>query len=141
MGCKSCGQNSGPRPMFGGGPEKKNVVGNLLKAANDNPDKIGWFKDGISGLIKCVIGEKPYTDEEIQKNRDICRECPHSTKNEEGKITMKSQCMGPDPLKNGAACGCFILCKSQVGKCPIGKWTHLKVNGKDISKAEIDPII
>ena len=123
------------------GNKKNSVVANLLKAGNENPDKVGWFKDAITGIFKCAIGGGTYTDEEIQKNRDICRDCQYSTKNEENKITMKSQCMGPDPMKNGAPCGCFILCKTQVGKCPMGKWTHLKVNGKDISSSDIDPII
>lgn len=107
------------------------VGANLVKAAASQPDIVKWFKDGVNGLIKCAGNISIYTDEQIQKNRDACRECPHSTKTD-GKLTMQSQCMAPDPNKNGAACGCIILCKTQTDKCPLGKWATLTINGDSL---------
>lgn len=133
MGC--CG-NNGPKPMFdnkpGGAPKVVNrgVVGNLINAGVSQTKPFHWFKDGLKGIIKCMGLKAIYKDEQIQANRDVCRDCEHSTKNDEGKLYVYSQCMAPDPKKDGAACGCFITCKTQVDKCPQEKWALLSINGK-----------
>lgn len=122
MGC-NCGKSAAKKIMA--------VGSNIVKAAASQPDIIQWFKDGVSGIVKCIGGISIYTDEQIQHNRNICRGCIHSTKTD-GKLTAQSQCMAPDPLKNGAACGCIILCKTQTDKCPLGKWASLTVNGDSL---------
>ena len=119
MGCNTCGGNK----------NKNNPVSNLIQAAKQQPDKIKWFKDGINGLMKCMDQQTSYTDEEIKANRKTCAECPYSTKNSEGKLTATSQCMAIDP-ETKAPCACFIICKTQSGKCPIGKWTSLTINDR-----------
>lgn len=101
---------------------------NLAKAFKAQPDKLSWFFDGVSGIYKCVTGQKEYSDEQIKLNRDACRGCEYSTKNSKGNITVHSQCMAIDPETN-AACGCFILCKTQVGKCPLNKFIDLTIEG------------
>lgn len=103
-----------------------NTIGNLAMAAIKQPDIVEWFKDGITGIVKCMGGSS-YSDEQLVQNRNACRECPHSTKTD-GKLTMQSQCMAPDPAKSGAPCGCIIMCKTQVGTCPLGKWTQITIN-------------
>ena len=120
MACSSCGN------------KVKRVIQsttNLVKAAIAQPDAIKWFKDGVTGLIKCIGHDTPYTDEQVINNREVCRGCPHASKTD-GKMTVNSQCMAPDPTKNGAPCGCFIICKTQVGACPLGKWTQITVDKK-----------
>jgi hypothetical protein len=104
---------------------------NLVKAVVQQPDKIKWFKDGVSGIIKCVDGQTIYTDEQIVQNREGCRQCEHSSK-VDGKLTATSQCTAIDPETN-APCMCFIICKTQVGTCPLRKWVDLTVS---ITKTE-----
>lgn len=111
MGCNSCSKN-------------------FKKAFKSQPDKISWFLDGVSGLYKCLTKDVEYTPEQISANRDVCRTCEHSTRNPKGNIFVHSQCMAIDPATN-APCGCFILCKTQVGECPLGKWVTLTVESKD----------
>lgn len=130
MGCSSCKNKrempgsilNVPTPRSDIKP--RNVVSNLVEAASSQSDKFKWFRDGITGIVKCWAGQTKYSDEEIVKNRNFCRECEYATK-EDGKITTKSQCMAPDPTKNGEKCGCFIVCKTQSGKCPIDKFTYI----------------
>ena len=107
----------------------KGVIGNLLSAAKSQNNKIKWFKDGVSGIIKCLKEDVLYTDLDIQKERDVCRDCEYSTKDKNGRLTQTSQCMGIDP-NTGASCGCFILCKTQAGTCPLEKWktTPITIN-------------
>ncbi len=134
MGCSSCGSNKGNPPSFAksGKPNldfsvpQHSVIKNMTNAAKSQKDVFRWFKDGVSGLYKCVTNEKAYSDEQIVKNRNTCEECPHSTK-KNGKLFNTSQCMAPDPEKNGEVCGCFILCKTQVGKCPLNQFTDLTI--------------
>lgn len=123
MGCNSC-------------QKKKSVVSsavragrNLINAGKKQPDKLHWFKDGVSGLLKCFQHKTIYTDSQIQQNRDVCRKCEFATKDDNGELTLSSQCMAPDPNNNNAPCGCFILCKSQSGQCDLKKWVHLTVKG------------
>jgi hypothetical protein len=127
MGC-NCGNKKKPNVFS----KAKNIVDNLTQSFVEQPDKLKWFKSGVNGILKCVGEKVIYIDEEIQKNRDICRGCEFATKTD-GKLTKTSQCMGPDPNKNGAPCGCFILCKTQVDpRCPLGKWgkfSDLTING------------
>lgn len=104
----------------------KNPLKNLLKAASTQSDKIKWFRDGANGIIKCLTEDVAYTDEDIQKNRDICRNCQHSTKGKGDKLNMTSQCMAINP-DTGEVCGCFILCKTQNGECPLRKWNTIKI--------------
>lgn len=113
--------------MFNGAAPQKSVLNNLIKAAKEQPNKIEWFIEGLTGLVKCATNDKSYSDEDIKKNRDVCRTCEHSTK-KDGKLTSSSQCMAPNPEKGGAPCGCNVSCKSQTGKCPLEKWTHLTIN-------------
>ncbi len=117
---------------------RQSVAKRMYEAAKQQPNLIGWFKDGVTGLIKCALGKQDYTDVEIQQNRDVCRGCEHSTKNEKGDLTNKSQCMAPDPEKGGAPCGCIIMCKTQVGKCPLNKWTHLTINRDKPENNEVE---
>jgi len=107
---------------------KQSVIRNLIKAASSQPNAIKWFRDGVSGIIKCLEGNVLYTDSEISENRQVCQDCEFSTKNDKGKLTLSSQCMAPDPERGGAPCGCFIVCKTQSGSCPIHKWVHLTIN-------------
>lgn len=113
-------------PKQGIGP-----LANLVKAMGSQSNKLLWFKDGVTGLAKCFANSTKYTDEQIKENRDKCRGCEYSTK-ENGKLTTMSQCMAPDPMRNGAACGCFILCKTQTGTCPKEKWTHLTISASKL---------
>jgi hypothetical protein len=118
MGCSSCKnaiRNSGK------------VVKNLVQAAIKQPDPVKWFRDGVSGVIKCISGKYIYSDEDIVKNREVCRTCEFSSKTD-GKLTISSQCQAIDPA-TGTPCQCFILCKTAEGKCPLKKWTHLTING------------
>jgi hypothetical protein len=111
---------TGPISMISG------VAKNLSDAATGNSNVFRWFRDGVSGIVKCVLGQQRYSDADILKNRDTCRTCEYSTKNAEGKLTVQSQCMRPDPNNNNAPCACFITCKSQVGECD--KWVSLTIN-------------
>ena len=141
MGC--CGGNA-PKPMFNKTTQTNNkgVVANIIGAGVSQSKPFHWFKDGIKGLIKCMGMKSIYTDEEIQINRDICRDCEHSTKNNEGKLYVYSQCMAPDPKKNGEKCGCFITCKTQVDKCPLEKFVPITINNKSrIMKENTQPEI
>lgn len=140
MGCGSCGGNQ-PAPMFSNVPKAnqhqdtiKGVLKNLGRAATSQNSKLQWFKDGLSGLIKCLNVKQEYSDEQIKANRSICLGCEYSTKRDNGELFPQSQCMAPDPVKDGAACGCFITCKSMVDKCPLDKWTPtpLTVEKKDL---------
>ncbi len=132
MSC--CGGNK-PQPMFRSEltnkptqVQNKGVVGNLIKAGVSQSKPFHWFKDGLNGIIKCMGLKSIYKEDQIQANRDACRECEHSTKNEDGKLYVYSQCMAPDPEKDGAPCGCFITCKTQVSKCPLNKWVTLTID-------------
>lgn len=107
------------------------TIKNLIKAGTSQESSLRWFKDGVTGLIKCIGTTSKYDDETIKKNREICRGCEHSTKNAAGLLYSQSQCMAPDPAKDGAQCGCFILCKTQVDTCPLSKWTHLTIGQTD----------
>lgn len=126
MGCSSCGKN------------KSNLVNrtigvgrNFIKAAQSQPDKINWFKDGVSGLIKCLNHKTIYTDDIISLNREACRNCEFSTKDNDQDLNTTSQCMAPDPAQDNAPCGCFILCKTQSDVCPLNKWTHLTIDKQE----------
>lgn len=122
----SCGCGGGGK-FINGLKNAVKPVTNLVEAAKTQPDKIKWFKDGVSGIIKCIGEKQSYTDQEIIQNRDVCRQCEFSTKTD-GKLTMNSQCMAKD--ENGQICGCFLLCKTSSGpNCPLKKWTHLTING------------
>lgn len=115
MGCSSCQKK---KSVF----SNQSIVKNLTEAVIQQPNKLKWFKNGVSGIIKCLDSNSIYTDEEIQENRKQCQNCEFSTKNEAGKLNMKSQCMAPDPNNENAPCGCFILCKTQSDSCPIKKF-------------------
>ena len=108
-----------------------NVAKNLTSAFMSQPNKFQWLKDGVTGLLKCVGEVSKYSDEQIAANRDVCRVCPHSTK-KDGKLITTSQCMAPDPTKGGVKCGCIILCKSQVGECPLKLWTDITISASGI---------
>lgn len=137
MGCTSCNQ---PKPSFpdrnyikqvakpseNAGKGAFSAMKNIIKTAVNRPDKLSWFVDGLSGLIKCVTNQKEHSKQEIEYNRSVCGSCEFATKNTEGKLYTHSQCMRPDPEKNNQPCGCFILCKTQVGLCD--KWTELTIN-------------
>lgn len=159
MACGGCRKNNKPedKPMFSnGGPnppmrmlmerngikiednseqkkviekKKQRIIMNLGRAALAQKFPIKWFKDGLSGLIKCLEGDTLYDDDGIKYNRDQCRNCPHATKDESGNLTVKSQCMAPDPEQNNAPCGCLLLCKTQTGKCPLNKFTEITIKG------------
>ena len=130
MGC--CNNKGNPpsfaksKPVMDSTPQHS-VVSNMVKAVKTQSNPLRWFKDGATGLLKCVTDETGYSHEQILANREACESCQYSTK-KNGKVFTTSQCMAPDPEKNGEVCGCFILCKTQVGKCPLGKFTDLTVN-------------
>lgn len=121
MGCSSCGSK-----VLNKAKQMGSVVSTLTKAVLSQPDKIKWFKDGASGLLKCIEGKTLYSDKEIVKNRDICRQCEFSTK-VDNKLVATSQCQVKDP-DTGEICGCFILCKTQTDKCPINKFVPLTIS-------------
>lgn len=130
MGCSSCGNKSPQKPsklIMDDSVHNKGVVSNMTRAVSSQSNKFRWFKDGVTGLFKCVVDTVEYTKEQIISNRSVCEGCEYSTK-KNGKNFHTSQCMAPDPEKNGEVCGCFILCKTQVGKCPLNKWTTLTIN-------------
>ena len=135
MGCSGCGNK--PQPSFPRiesrkiaeniDPGLRKSVREIVKIAKDRPDRLQWFVDGVTKLAKCVTGGKDYSDQEIVKNREACENCEFSTK-KDGKLHTHSQCMAPDPAKNNQPCGCFILCKTQVGTCPLSKFVTLSIN-------------
>lgn len=127
MGC-NCGKGKSQKAVEQN-PQIVNpgIVANMTKVVQEQPDKIKWFKDGITGLFKCITGDTKYTDAEIIINREACRTCEYSTK-VDGKLTKKSQCMAPNPENNNAPCGCFILCKTQTGPCPLNKFVNLTIS-------------
>lgn len=127
MGCSGCNRNikASTPSMPGVNRGITGVAKNLVDAATGNSNAFRWFRDGITGVVKCALGQQNYSDEDIAKNRDVCRNCEHSTKTD-GKLTIQSQCMRPDPKNNNAPCACFITCKTQVGACD--KWTTLTIN-------------
>ena len=142
MGCSSCGGNkkhiagikqsmSIPPSPINNSKISNNPIKNLNRAISEQPEKIKWFRDGLSGIIKCFSNITKYSDEDIKKNRDVCRQCEYSSKNTNNELDIKSQCMRPNPEKNNAPCACFIVCKTQVGSCD--KWTHvqLTINKKE----------
>ena len=108
---------------------KQNIIMNLTKAGLAQKSPFKWFKDGLSGLIKCLDGDLLYDDDGIKFNRLACKDCEYSTKDDNGNITLKSQCMAPDPKNNGAPCACFITCKTQSDTCPLNKFTTLTIKG------------
>lgn len=132
MACSGCGGGNRKfaAPTFHNkikAPIINNPVKNIASAAISQSNVFRWFRDGITGLVKCFTGSSLYSDEDIIKNRDVCRECEHSTKTDD-RLTLQSQCMAPDPQQNNAPCGCFITCKTQTGKCPLNKWTTLTIS-------------
>ena len=132
MACGSCGGNKLSRSVKEVG-KAVSAGSNLLKAAVQQPDAVKWFKDGVTGLLKCLEGVTIYSDKEIIANRDVCRACEFSTKTD-GKLTASSQCTATDP-KTGAPCMCFVLCKTQVDVCPLGKFTNLTVNRSPVQES------
>lgn len=135
MGCGGCNKNQ-PKAMFEQQVKENNVapIKNMIKAGSKQSDKISWIRDGLSGIIKCLTGITKYSDPDIQKNREVCRNCAYSTKID-GKLVLKSQCMAPDPQNNNAPCGCIIVCKTQSGDCPLNKWVHLTLERKEPIKS------
>ena len=113
MGC-NCGGNKIQQAVA--------AVSNLGKAAVAQTNVLQWFRDGVSNLVKCLNESQNYTDEDIRLNRQVCKTCEYATL-VDGELATTSQCMAPDPEKNGAPCGCFLVCKTQVGRCPLNKWT------------------
>lgn len=111
------------------------TIQNILTAGIKQPNPVAWFRDAVSGLIKCAKQQQIYTDEDIAKNRASCGNCEHSTKTE-SLLTVQSQCMAPDPTRGNAPCGCFIICKTMVDKCPLNKWdtkeAEITIRGKPI---------
>lgn len=79
----------------------------------------GEIVKGAIGLSKAAIGIDKAADEVIHKRRDICRECPYATRNnqftESNGLTSLSRC---------EKCSCFIAAKTKLNKevCPLGKW-------------------
>lgn len=134
MGCSGCKRSINSNPNAPAPLTTASSIGGVMKnlgaAAVSNPNAFRWFRDGITGIVKCVLGQQAYSDADIVKNRDVCRNCEFATKDGNGKLTNQSQCMRPDPEKNNAPCGCFITCKTQVGSCD--KWTTLTINNNNI---------
>lgn len=118
----SCGCNKGIKPA----QEKKieaKPLKNLFDAANTQQNKLKWIFDGAKKLYLCLEGKIIYTDDQIRDHRRICGECEYSTKNENGKLNLTSQCMAINP-ETGEKCGCVLLCKTSVDEkgCPLKKW-------------------
>lgn len=131
MGC--CDNKRNPpsfaknaKPVMDPTPQHS-VVSNVVKAVKTQSNPLRWFKDGVSGLLKCVTSDVSYSDEQIIANRAACGGCEYATR-KNGEVFPMSQCMAPDPEKGGEVCGCFIMCKTQVGKCPLGRFTDLTIN-------------
>lgn len=100
----------------------------IVRVGKSQPDRLQWFIDGVTGLAKCFTNQTEYPKDQIESHRKTCETCEFATK-KEGRIFTHSQCMAPDPENQNKPCGCFILCKTQVGKCPLNKWTQLTING------------
>lgn len=110
---------------------------NFLKAAkSQHKNLFSWVIDGVSGIIKCIEGKTLYSDEGIENNRNICSQCEFATEKEgDGELTLGSQCMAKD--SQGKICGCFLICKTQTGICPLGKFIPLNIN---ISKGDLPSV-
>lgn len=119
MGC-GCNKNKNAEKET----KEKGFLGTVIEAAKKQPDKLRWFKNGVTGVIRAIGEPSDLTDEQIKERRDICRECPHSTK-KDNKLVTTSQCK---------ECGCSILLKSMLSteKCPKDKWQPitLSINGE-----------
>lgn len=135
MSC--CGKKNIVPPTFNAVPEPKkiqnNPIRNLTEAATKQPDRFKWFRDGISGIIKCFTNAI-YSDKDIVNNRNTCSNCEYSSKNDNNKLTIQSQCMRPDPSKNNAPCACFIVCKTQSGYCD--RWVHITTSAQKTIKTK-----
>lgn len=105
------------------------IINNMRLAAKTQRNLLKWLADGVLGLLKCATDTVIYTPEETIKHLTICTECEFSTKDASGGLTPESQCLATDPV-TGEVCGCFIVCKTRVSKCPINKWpVALTVDG------------
>lgn len=77
--------------------------------------------NGVVGLSKVLARVDIDTPENIQKRRDICRHCNHSSKNTNLRfistngLTNRSMC---------SKCHCLIVAKTQLTteKCPLDLW-------------------
>lgn len=77
---------------------------------------------GTAGVAKAVAGVDAAPEAVTQRRRDVCRECPEATREDNPKLhprhkglTVRSVCR---------ACKCNIALKTRVGgeSCPLGKW-------------------
>jgi hypothetical protein len=78
----------------------------------------GKIVKGSVGLLMSIL--QPADDETIKARRDICRVCPHATRNVEkfpksNGLTNRSRCQ---------LCSCYIAAKTKVKKekCPDMRW-------------------
>ncbi len=138
MPCNSC--NPSTQPMFKGPKtplgdnktkNKSPAIKNMIVAAGTQSNKVRWFIDGVSGLAKCFTNQKSYSDVQIKANREVCRTCEFSTKNNKGEMTTTSQCMAKDP-QTGEICSCYITCLTQTGQCKLNKWVGITINSENI---------
>lgn len=80
--------------------------------------------DCIKGVVKIaqsVAGLGLADNGVIQHRRDICRECPHATRNQS---RLNRPTKGLTNLSRCSLCNCFIAAKTKLRseQCPAGKW-------------------
>lgn len=97
---------------------------NLLRLALQQKHLLSWLKNGIIGQAKYYLGQKDYSDEDIDKHLATCQGCEFRSGYATSPDIVKSsdKCLGPDPAQGNAPCGCPIHKKIVTGKCPLNKW-------------------
>jgi hypothetical protein len=76
-----------------------------------------------AGLQSVGVPIDQVSDAELQRRRDICRDCPEATRNPE---RMHLPTKGLTTLSKCNLCGCFIAAKTKLAseRCPANppKW-------------------
>jgi hypothetical protein len=60
-------------------------------------------------------------DDLVGRRRDICRDCPHATRNAASRFVAAK---GLTSLSRCTQCSCVIAAKTRIAseQCPVGKW-------------------
>jgi len=86
----------------------------------------GNIVTGAVGLAKAAVGADAAPPEVVQQRRDLCRECPHASRNPE-RAHLPSK--GLTTLSTCALCGCFIAAKTKIASesCPADppRWDNI----------------
>jgi hypothetical protein len=86
----------------------------------------GKVVDGVAGLAKfgaqsLGLRVDQASDETMLRRRDVCRECPHATRNAK---RLNRSTKGLTSLSRCELCDCFIGAKTALAseRCPASKW-------------------